>query len=142
MKLVSPTPRKRKGEPMPGLVAPMLATLVKGLPSREADYGFEFKWDGVRAILRWDGHDFSLQSRNQLDITARYPELWPIKEVFGSRPVMLDGEVVTLDEHERPSFSLLQRRMHVRDAGAVRRLMREVPVYFIAFDVLWLDGRS
>jgi bifunctional non-homologous end joining protein LigD len=127
---------------MPALVPPMLATLAQGLPAKPADYAFEYKWDGVRAIARWDGQTFSLQSRNQLDITARYPELWPLAAGFGSRPRMLDGEVIALDEHERPSFSRLQRRMHVRDAAAVRRLMGQVPVWFVVFDVLWLDGQE
>ena len=121
---------------------PMLAVLSQRLPAKPADYAFEYKWDGVRAICRWDGETFSLQSRNQLDITNRYPELWPLGEIFGSRPVMLDGEVIALDEHERPSFSRLQRRMHVRDMTAVRRLMKDVPVFYVIFDVLWLDGRS
>jgi bifunctional non-homologous end joining protein LigD len=127
---------------MPELVAPMLAVLSQGLPARPEAYAFEYKWDGVRAICRWDGRSFSLQSRNQLDITNRYPELWPLGEVFGSRPVMLDGEVVALDGEARPSFSRLQRRMHVRDMTAVRRLMGEVPVYFVVFDLLWLDGKA
>jgi bifunctional non-homologous end joining protein LigD len=146
MKILSP-PTRRKArslaprQAMPELVAPMLAVLAQRLPAREADYAFEYKWDGVRAICRWDGRRFSLQSRNQLDITNRYPELWPLAKVFGSRPVMLDGEVIALDAHERPSFSRLQRRMHVQDVNAVRRLMGEVPVYFVVFDVLWLDGQ-
>jgi bifunctional non-homologous end joining protein LigD len=145
MKLATP-PKLRKtraaAQKMPALVPPMLATLSQGLPGRRDDFAYEYKWDGVRAILRWDGSNFGLQSRNQLDITGRYPELWPIGDVFGSRPVMLDGEVIALDEHERPSFSRLQRRMHVRDASAVRRLMGQVPVWFVVFDVLWLDGKS
>lgn len=126
---------------MPARLAPMLATLSQHLPARPGDYAFEYKWDGVRALCRWDGALFTLQSRNQLDITNRYPELWPLGKVFGSRPVLLDGEVIALDEKERPSFSRLQRRMHVRDMSAVRRLMGEVPVFFVIFDVLWLDGQ-
>jgi bifunctional non-homologous end joining protein LigD len=143
MKLLS-TPSQRRAplaDPMPRSVPPMLAVLAQTLPYRPDDWAFEYKWDGVRAIFRWDGNDFSFQSRNQLDITPRYPEIRPLAEVFGSRPVILDGEVIALDEHERPSFSRLQRRMHVRDAVAVRRLMKQVPVWFVVFDVLWLDGR-
>jgi len=141
-----PSVRKRSArgagrQAMPERVAPMLAVLADRIPSPRDDYVFEYKWDGVRAICRWDGKRFSLQSRNQLDITNRYPELWPLAEVFGSRPVMLDGEVIALDEHERPSFARLQRRMHVRDMTAVRRLMKDVPVVFMIFDVLWADGR-
>src|SRR5205814_10301452 len=89
--------------PMPELVPPMLAVLSKTLPPNLGDFAYEYKWDGVRAIFRWDGNDLSLQSRNQLDITNRYPEIWPLAEHFGSRPVILDGEVIALDEAERPS---------------------------------------
>jgi bifunctional non-homologous end joining protein LigD len=126
---------------MPALIAPMLATLSPRLPAKPSDYSFEYKWDGVRAIVRWDGHDLFMQSRNQLDITARYPELWPIAKVFGSRQVMLDGEVIALDDNQRPSFVNLQRRMHVQNAAAIRGLMKQVPVFFVIFDILWLDGR-
>lgn len=126
---------------MPRLVAPMLATLSSHLPHKPDEYSFEYKWDGVRAILRWDGSNCSLQSRNQLDITGRYPELWPMAKLFGSREVMLDGEVIALDDNQRPSFSKLQRRMHVQNAAVVRSLMKELPVFFVVFDILWLDGK-
>jgi bifunctional non-homologous end joining protein LigD len=127
---------------MPATIAPMLATLSPVLPVNADRYAFEYKWDGVRALLRWDGRDLSVFSRNLLDITPRYPEIHPITDVFGSRDVILDGEVIALDDAERPSFSRLQQRMHVRDAGAVRRLMKTVPVFYVVFDVLWLDGRA
>ena len=145
MKLLKPPSQSKarvRRAAMPELIEPMLATLSSRLPAAQGDYAYEYMWDGVRAICRWDGKRFSLQSRNRLDISNRYPELWPLGDVFGSRSVMLDGEVIALDEAERPSFSRLQRRMHVRDMGAVRRLMGEVPVYFVIFDVLWLDGKS
>ena len=127
---------------MPDLIAPMLATLSPSLPANADDFAFEYKWDGVRALLRWDGRQLSVASRNLLDITPRYPEIWPVADVFGSRDVILDGEVIALDDAERPSFSRLQQRMHVRDAAAVRRLMKTVPVFYVVFDVLWLDGQS
>jgi bifunctional non-homologous end joining protein LigD len=55
---------------------------------------------------------------------------------------VLDGEVVALDELDRPSFSRLQQRMHQEDPAALKRLVREVPVYYFVFDVLYLDGRN
>lgn len=127
---------------MPAVIAPMLATLSGRVPVDQAKYGFEYKWDGVRAIWRWDGREGTLWSRNQLPITARYPELWTMGEVFGSRQAILDGEVIALDQEQRPSFSQLQRRMHVNDPRAVARLVNEVPIFYMIFDVLWLDGRS
>src|SRR5438128_4048488 len=115
-----PRARRPARAAMPVTIAPMLATLAPGIPADAANYAFEYKWDGVRALLRWDGKDLSVASRNLLDITPRYPEIHPITDVFGSRDVILDGEVIALDDAERPSFSRLQQRMHVRDAGAVR----------------------
>ena len=54
---------------------------------------------------------------------------------------MLDGEVVAFDG-ARPSFQKLQGRMHLTSEHAVRRLARDDPVHYIAFDLLYLDGRS
>lgn len=128
-------------DPMPLRVEPMLAVLST-LPADPENWSFEFKWDGVRALTFWDGKRLTMRSRNMLEITSRYPELHGIREIFGSRPAILDGEVVALDEADRPSFPLLQRRMHVQDHHAIPRLMREVPVYYILFDLLYLDGHA
>jgi bifunctional non-homologous end joining protein LigD len=125
---------------MPQHINPMLAVLST-LPPDPKPYSFEFKWDGVRAITYFDGRRLSMESRNLLDITPRYPELHPLAESLRGRRAILDGEVVALDEKDRPSFPLLQQRMHVRDSGAVQRLMKQVPVYYIIFDVLYLDDQ-
>jgi bifunctional non-homologous end joining protein LigD len=81
-------------------------------------------------------------SRNDIDMSAAYPELREMAASLGSRPIVLDGEVVALDPHGRPSFQRLQPRMHVRNATQIRRLASSTPVTFMAFDVLHLDGRS
>ena len=81
-------------------------------------------------------------SRNGRDITSGYPELDALGEELGDTDVLLDGEIVALNEHGRPDFQLLQSRMHVRDATALRNLTRSVPVAFMVFDVLSVDGRS
>jgi len=60
---------------MPHTIAPMLAVSSDTLPRDSSQWAFEFKWDGVGAVCFWDGKRLSLQSRNKLDITRRYPEL-------------------------------------------------------------------
>ena len=127
-------------EPMPEHIAPMLATLAE-LPHDESRYAFEIKWDGVRAISYVDGGRARFESRRGNDITSRYPELRGLGPALGATPAVLDGEIVAFDG-ERPSFERLQRRMHVSNDRAVRRLMGEVPVVYVLFDLLWFDGHS
>jgi bifunctional non-homologous end joining protein LigD len=128
---------------MPRQIVPMLATSGT-LPADEEQWAFEIKWDGVRALSYVDGGQLQLQSRNLLDITPRYPELAALPEALArpDRQAILDGEVVTFDEDGRPSFGLLQHRMHVTDPRQVQHLMAQYPVAYLVFDVLWLDGRS
>jgi DNA ligase D-like protein (predicted ligase)/DNA ligase D-like protein (predicted 3'-phosphoesterase) len=136
---MDPPPAGR--EPMPERIVPMLAKLGK-LPKDEDAYGFEIKWDGVRAILYSEGGRARLESRNLKDITPRYPEVTRIGRELGAREIVLDGEVVAFDEQGRPSFGRLQERMHLASESAVRRKMESVPVAYMIFDLLFLDGRS
>jgi bifunctional non-homologous end joining protein LigD len=135
-------PPEREGyEPMPDRLKPMLAR-TGSLPRDEEKYGFEVKWDGIRALLYDDHGHMRLQGRNFTDFTPRYPELRALAGELGSRRVILDGEVVALDEDGRPSFELLQSRMHLASDSAVRRRMRDVPATYVIFDLLYLDGHS
>jgi bifunctional non-homologous end joining protein LigD len=120
----------------------MLATLAARLPSDAAKWAFEYKWDGVRAIAYSSRDSWTLESRNLLDITRRYPELEALHDALDGRSAILDGEIVAVDESDRPSFAMLQRRMHVNDPSAVARLRKEVPILYVLFDLLYLDGKS
>jgi bifunctional non-homologous end joining protein LigD len=66
----------------------------------------------------------------------------PMGRALGSREVILDGEVVALDEKGRPSFEQIQQRMGLNSEAEIRRKMKDVPVTYIMFDVLWQEGHS
>jgi bifunctional non-homologous end joining protein LigD len=125
--------------PLPA-VAPMLAVARSELPTEDTAYGYEFKWDGVRAIVYVEDGRARVLSRNDRDVSVSYPELASLPAALGGRAVILDGEIVALDAAGRPSFSRLQSRMHVTDPSAVRRLAAEVPARLLVFDVLHLGG--
>ena len=65
-------------------------------PRDEAGFGFEIKWDGIRAISYYEPGRFRIESRNLNDITAQYPELRRLGRQLGSRDAILDGEIVAL----------------------------------------------
>jgi bifunctional non-homologous end joining protein LigD len=120
------------------MIRPMLATLGD-LPAPPG-WGYEFKWDGVRAIVAIDGEWIRVASRNDRDVADAYPELRSLRARLARTPVILDGEIVALDANDRPSFSLLQQRMHVRAPTAA--LLSRVPVQLYLFDVLHLGNDS
>lgn len=117
---------------------PMLAQLGSVAPAGD-NWAYEYKWDGVRALCYWTGKVMRLESRNLNVITRRYPELTAEAERLGRGKLILDGEIVALDRMGRPSFHLLQQRMHLAAEKAVAR-QGSVPVFYYVFDVLWRDG--
>jgi bifunctional non-homologous end joining protein LigD len=78
-------------------------------------------------------------TRNDRDVTVTYPELGEVARALATHDAILDGEIVALEDG-RPSFGLLQQRMHVVKPAQVRTLMAKVPVVYFLFDLLWLDG--
>jgi bifunctional non-homologous end joining protein LigD len=114
---------------------PMLATAAHTLP-RGDGWAFEFKWDGVRALLDVSEHGVHLFSRAGNEVTAAYPEL---VAAAGAGDALVDGEIVVFVDG-RPSFEALQTRMHVRVKAEARRLATSLPVAFVAFDLLRLYG--
>jgi bifunctional non-homologous end joining protein LigD len=122
---------------------PMLATPGELPPPEEDDrWGYEFKWDGVRAIAAVDGGGvLGLTSRKGTDITVRYPEVARLPEALRGRRAVVDGEIVAMDERGRPDFGALQSRMH-RTGPEVRGLAAARPVTFLVFDLLSLDGED
>lgn len=129
-------------EKLPGALEPMLAK-PGALPHPEDDrWGYEVKWDGIRALGFADRGAWLMQSRRLEDVTARYPELATIAESLAERGAVLDGEVVALRDDGRPSFQLIQRRMGLTDPAVVQRRVGETPVDYIVFDLLHLDGAS
>jgi bifunctional non-homologous end joining protein LigD len=134
-------PRENGREPMPERLVPMLASAGR-LPADDEEWGFEIKWDGVRAISYWLPNQLRIESRNLNDISARYPELRALGPQLGSREAVLDGEIVAFDDQGRPSFERLQQRMHASSPSVIRRLASQTPVSYMVFDLLYLDGHT
>ena len=115
----------------PAFVAPMAARVVDSLPDG-ADWLYEVKFDGYRALVIKDGPRVQIRSRNDKDLTAAYPEIASAARRLRADQAVVDGEVVAVDAHGRPSFQALQHRSaHPSHA-----------IVFYAFDLLHRDGRD
>jgi bifunctional non-homologous end joining protein LigD len=125
--------------PMPTAIHPMLASIIEK-PFDDPDWLFEIKWDGYRAIAFIENGKVRLVSRNQNDLTPRYPELRELPEQLRAKNAILDGEVVVLDDQGRSSFSLMQQRTGIRSHGRQAAPKSDLPVIYYAFDLLYLDG--
>ena len=113
-------------------VEPMKAKLV-AKPPATGDWIYELKFDGIRLIGIKRDEKVSLLSRNQNELTERFPEIVEAIRILPVRECVIDGEVVALDEEGRSSFQLLQAR---------EMEGRRSPVYFYAFDLLQIDGKN
>ena len=113
----------------------MLATLVDE-PFAGAEWLFEIKWDGYRALAFLHGDSLRLLSRNQNELGGQFPELRELTAHVRARSAILDGEIVALDAAGRPSFSLMQQRSGML-AGD---LTQSIPIAYYVFDLLYLDG--
>jgi bifunctional non-homologous end joining protein LigD len=107
---------------------PMLATLADAPPADRKSWTYELKYDGFRALAALSGGEMAMWSRNELDLTGRFPAVAAAVSKLKLAEVVLDGEIVALDEKGAPRFQLLQQGEH-----------RERIAFF---DVLWLDGED
>jgi ATP-dependent DNA ligase len=121
--------------------APMLAKAVADVPDpaqTEGGLSFEPKWDGVRALVSWDGTDVEIGSRGAKPLTRYFPELVDAFSRLLPEPCLLDGEVVVATGEpgaQRLDWEALTQRIHPA-ASRVAMLAEQTPAMFIGFDLL------
>ncbi|QJW47130.1 DNA ligase [bacterium BFN5] len=121
------------------IIKPMLAKSA-ALPEDNNHFGYEIKWDGIRAIAYIQPNQLRILSRNSLDLTTQYPELQQLAIECNSQSLVLDGEIVAFTTEGRPSFELLQQRMNLSSAKSINKIMMHIPVTYIIFDILVING--
>ncbi len=127
---------------LPEGLRPMVAT-VGSLPPEDGDgeWSYEFRWEGVRALVRVEGGRVVVFDGEGGDVTSLFPELQGLGASLGMTQAVLDGVVVAF-EGGRPSAAALGRRTGVSSSARARRAARSTPVSFLVFDLLHLEGRS
>lgn len=108
----------------------MLATSATHLTEGDG-WSYEVKWDGYRALAAKSGANVRLISRNLKNVTKQYPGVAASVAKLEADSVLLDGEIVAIDRHGRPSFQDLH---HSASPGT--------RIVYYAFDALHVDGRD
>jgi bifunctional non-homologous end joining protein LigD len=121
-------------------IEPMLAKLSPTLPANDADYGYEFKWDGYRAIVYVDGARVRVMSRGAQDYSRRFPEIGALGR--RGRRLVLDGEIIALGGEEDSGFQRLQGRSGSGSDADIARRAAAQPVAYMIFDLLRQGSRS
>jgi DNA ligase-1 len=128
-------------------LAPMLASPEPDAESLFAHFRdtetlpLEPKHDGIRAQLHYDGQEATLYSRDLRSLGEEFPEVLTAASTLLA-PCILDGEIVAFAEGRQLSFFDLQKRLGRRRHQGDFFLGEAVPVRFVAFDALWLNGKN
>jgi bifunctional non-homologous end joining protein LigD len=135
----SDPPTRSDWEPLPDTLTAMRPTRGK-LPEAAEDWAYEFRWDGLRALGKVEGGRLDLFSGEGEPIPG-FPDVRTQSEWMGSAEAWLDGELVAL-VGGRPDRAALDRRAAETDDRRARKLAKDIPVTYVVYDLLHLDGRS
>lgn len=103
----------------------------------------EDKFDGIRAQLHRGTGRTEIFSRDLRRMTDQFPELTDYAREFRAE-VILDGEIMAFEHGKKLTFFDLQKRLGRKHEGAdlFATASADVPVVFVAFDLLWINGES
>ena len=101
-------------------------------------YLYEIKYDGYRLLAAKAGDDVRLITRGGHDWTTRFPIVARRIRKLPAREAVIDGEVCVVNDAGRPSFQALQAWL----AGERDASEGHAALAYVAFDLLWLDGRD
>lgn len=119
-------------------VIPFEPISVHSIP-QGTNWAAQVKWDGVRMLTYSDGTQIRLINRKLNDRTMQYPELVRISRYCSASSVILDGEIIAF-ESSRPSFQKVMKRDSLRKQQRIDFAVKQIPVAYMIFDVLFLDG--
>jgi bifunctional non-homologous end joining protein LigD len=120
---------------------PMLAE-GGGQPFDDPGWRFEPKLDGIRALAEMETGSTTFRTRRGRDVSFQYPDIHMIHELVDQVNAVLDGEIVAVNADGKDSFEVLQQRMNLQNEREIKRVSKLIPVSFVVFDLLWLDGRD
>jgi bifunctional non-homologous end joining protein LigD len=124
---------------------PMLPSLSFEI-TNDVNWYFEVKYDGFRAILEW-GQSLELLSRNEKPLLKIFPEIEEFliknkRQLAPYLPLILDGELVSLENPFKADFGSIQIRGRMRSKERILQRAKQQPCRLLIFDLLMFKGKS
>ena len=103
----------------------------------------EYKYDGFRLQIHRNGKLIQLFTRNLEDVTAQFPDIVEfVKRDINSTSFVIDCEAIGYDLKTKIWKPFQEISQRIKRKYNVEEMMKEVPIMILAFDILYLDGKS
>lgn len=128
------------------MMKPMLPTLTFH-PPFQGEWQYEIKYDGFRGILEWNNDRSYLWSRNGKDLLPLFPEIQAFLQKYKQAaekylPLILDGELVSLENPYKANFHAMQTRGRLRSQAKILQAADAWPCKLLVFDLLNYMGKN
>lgn len=100
-------------------------------------WAFEMAWCGLRTLLVNEPGLVTMTDAQARDVTAAFPDVRRIGRALGAEEVILDGVVTTASGGDS-----VRRRLAAKSDSTVRKIAKDQPAVFVAFDLLWQNGHE
>ncbi|MFT4310282.1 MAG: ATP-dependent DNA ligase [Candidatus Woesearchaeota archaeon] len=126
------------GVPLRSMLAQKQASVQEAFAHMGSPLAFEYKYDGFRVQLHKQGNRIWLFTRGLEDVTTQFPDV--VAACKALPDCIIDGEVMGIDAKGRflPFQHISQRILRKHN---IETLVQQVPVVFIAFDILYHDNK-
>ncbi len=121
------------------LITPMEPILSAEIVNWEG-WIHQVKWDGIRGLCYLNGPDLRIFTKNGHERSEYYPELTCLHDLTTADQAIFDGEIVALNEQEKPSFERILMRERITSPKKINYYAERYPVKYIVFDILSLNN--
>lgn len=123
------------------MLAERLPDLDEILDKMKGEASFEYKYDGMRVQIHYQGQKIKIFSRGTEETTAQFPDIVEnFKRTFSCKSCILDGEAVPYNPEtgELYPFQMVSQRRGRK--YKLKEVAEEIPLVVFLFDILYLDN--
>jgi len=103
----------------------------------------EYKYDGFRLQIHRNGNLIRLFTRNLEDVTTQFPDIVEfVKRDIESTSFVIDCEAIGYDAKTKVWKPFQEISQRIKRKYNVEKMVKEVPIMILVFDILYLDGQS